>query len=105
MAENSVQISLGRAKVNEDLRILASDTQELLRLTASATGEQLDGLRTRLTGRLGALKSKAVEAKGVTHANASALAGTADEYVRQKPWQALGLGVAAGIVLGALLAR
>lgn len=105
MTENSVQISLGRAKINEDLRVLASDTQELLRLTASATGEQLDGLRARLGDRLGALKHKAREAKGSTHASANALAGSADEYVRQNPWQALGAGVAVGIVLGALLAR
>lgn len=105
MADTQVQIALGRAKINEDLRVLAADTQELMRLTASATGEQLEVLRGKLNGRLGQLKAKAAVAHGSTRASYNAAAGTADDYVRENPWQSVGIGVAVGLVLGALLAR
>jgi len=105
MADTNVQIALGRAKINEDLRVLAADTQELLKLTASATGEQLDELRGRLNVRLVQLKSRAASAHDVTRENAKQAASTADEYVRENPWQSIGIGVAAGLLLGALIAR
>ena len=105
MADTNVQIALGRAKINEDLRVLAADTQELLKLTASATGEQLDVLRGRLNERLLQLKSRAASAQDATRVKSKQAASTADDYVRENPWQSIGIGVAAGLVLGAILAR
>jgi ElaB/YqjD/DUF883 family membrane-anchored ribosome-binding protein len=105
MAETSAQLALGRAKINEDLRILAADTQELMRLTASASGEQLDVLRSRLNERLAVLKVRAAEAQDATRSNCKLAMTNADDYVRENPWQSVGVGVAVGVVLGALLAR
>ena len=105
MADTSVQIALGRAKINEDLRVLAADTQELMRLTASATGEQLDVLRGRLNDRLVQLKGHAASASDSTKTGAKQAANSADDYVRANPWQSVGMGVAVGLILGAILAR
>ncbi|WP_429498757.1 DUF883 family protein [Robbsia andropogonis] len=107
MADTSVKLALGRAKVNEDLRVLAADTQELLRLTASASGEQIDALRARLTEQLRYLRERerAREQQEVSVAKCAGAAASADEFVRSSPWQALGMAVAGGIVLGALLTR
>lgn len=105
MADSTVQIALGRAKINEDLRVLATDTQELLRLTASATGEQLDVLRGRLNERLAQLKTKAAQAQDSTCLSCRTAIANADDYVHENPWQTLGIGVAAGLVLGVLLTR
>lgn len=33
------------------------------------------------------------------------VAGNADNYVHDKPWQGVGIGAAIGLVLGVLLAR
>lgn len=105
MAQASVQLALGRAKVNDDLRVLAADTQELLRLTASASGEQLDVLRERLKEQLGALRARTRETQALGAAKCASAATSADALVREKPWQALGVAVVGGIVLGALLTR
>jgi ElaB/YqjD/DUF883 family membrane-anchored ribosome-binding protein len=105
MADTNVQIALGRAKINEDLWVLAADTQELLRLTASATGEQLEVLRGRLNEQLVQLKSRAIDAQETARANGQAAISGADDYVRKNPWQSVGAGVAAGLILGALLTR
>ncbi|WP_347556264.1 DUF883 family protein [Robbsia sp. KACC 23696] len=105
MAHSSVQLALGRAKVNEDLRVLASDTQELLRLTASASGEQLDALREKLTEQLGVLRARTRDTQAAGAAKCASAATSADEYVRANPWQALGAAVVGGIVIGALLTR
>jgi len=105
MPESTVQIALGRAKINEDLRVLATDTQELLRLTASATGEQLEVLRGRLNERLAQLKSRAAQAQDDTCSSCRAAIASADEYVHENPWQTLGIGLATGLVLGVLLTR
>ncbi|SDV47723.1 DUF883 family protein [Chitinasiproducens palmae] len=112
----SVQLSLGKAKISEDLRVLLSDVQELVRLTATASGEGIEELRGRLGERVQALRGTAGErfqtlrgSAGGVHATAMSSCRSAydcaDSYVQEKPWQAVGIGVGVGILIGALLSR
>jgi ElaB/YqjD/DUF883 family membrane-anchored ribosome-binding protein len=105
MTDQSIQLQLGRQKIAEDLRTLVSDTEELLRLTASASGEQIDVLRARLRERLDDAKSALADASSVARGKYRVAADNADQYVRDNPWQAVGVGVGVGILLGVLAAR
>ena len=105
MNDHSIQLQLGRQKIAEDLRVLVSDSEELLRLTASASGEQLEVLRARMNTRLEQAKAALADASSVARGKYRVAADGADQYVHDNPWQAVGVGVGVGILLGVLAAR
>ncbi|CAB3781669.1 DUF883 family protein [Pararobbsia alpina] len=105
MNDHSTQLSLGRQRIADDLHTLVDDTEELLRLTASASGEQLDVLRTRLRNQLDDAKASLADASVTARAKYQVAADNADQYVHDKPWQAVGIGVGVGILLGVVAAR
>lgn len=105
MTDQSIQLQLGRQKIAEDLRTLIADSEELLRLTASASGEQIDVLRARMRERLEQAKAALAEASTVARGKYRVAADSADQYVHDNPWQSVGIGVGVGILLGVLAAR
>ena len=105
MTDQSIQLQLGRQKIAEDLRTLIADSEELLRLTASASGEQIDVLRARMRDRLEQAKTALADASAVARGKYRVAADNTDQYVRDNPWQAVGVGVGVGILLGVLAAR
>ncbi len=105
MNDHSTQLQLGRQKIADDLRVLVADSEELLRLTASASGEQIDVLRARMRSRLEDAKLALADASVVARGKYKVAADNADQYVHDNPWQAVGMGVGLGILLGVLAAR
>lgn len=105
MSDTSVQIALGKTKLNQDLGVLLADLEELLRLSATASGEGLAELRARLSARVATIRSQLGGAQAGARERCQIAAGTADEFVRSNPWQAVGIGVGVGLLLGALFAR
>jgi ElaB/YqjD/DUF883 family membrane-anchored ribosome-binding protein len=89
-------------KLAADLRLVISDAEALLRATVGDTAaagraklqEGLDAAKLRL----GPLAEEAAE-----HARESMRA--ADGYVREHPWNAVGIAVLAGVALGLLIGR
>jgi ElaB/YqjD/DUF883 family membrane-anchored ribosome-binding protein len=98
MQENEVTAD----KLAADLRLVISDAEALLRATVGDTAaagrakleEGLDAAKLRL----GPLAEEAA-----VHARDSMRA--ADGYVREHPWNAVGIAVLAGIALGLLVGR
>ena len=105
MTDQSIQLRLGRQKIAEDLRTLIEDSEELLQLTASASGEQLDVLRERMRGRIDQAKAALAEATVVTRGKYRVAARHTDRYVHDNPWQAVGIGVGFGLLFGVLMSR
>ena len=105
MNDHSAQLSLGRKKIAADLRTLIADTEELLSLTASASGDQIDVLRARLRSQLDEAKVSLADASDMARAKYQVAAENADQYVHDNPWQSVGIGVGVGILLGVLAAR
>jgi len=98
MQENDVSTD----KLAADLRLVISDAEALLR---AAVGETAEAGRAKLHEgleaaklRLGPLAEEAAE-----HARDSVRA--ADGYVREHPWNAVGIAVLAGVALGLLISR
>jgi ElaB/YqjD/DUF883 family membrane-anchored ribosome-binding protein len=80
---------------------IAEDTQALLDATASTTQEAVVAARDRL--------KSALDAAGETYARvkAKAVAGAqaTDKAIRENPYQAIGLALGLGALLGFLLSR
>jgi len=94
-----------KEKLVADFRVVLSDAEELLKATASQSGERLTGLRTKLEENMRAAKTRLVDAEEAVVGKAKAAVQAGDSYVREHPWQTVGIAAAAGAVIGLLINR
>ena len=91
-------------KVMADLRMLAADTEQLLKATAGQTGDQIAQVRARAEESLRAARARVADLQHVALARTRAAGRAGDAYVRANPWQVMAICAVAGIALGFLLA-
>ena len=87
------------------LRVLAADTEQLLRATASQTGQQVAQVRAKAQESLKAARHRVADLQDAALANTRAAGRATDDYVHANPWQAIAIGAAAGLVVGFLISR
>ena len=92
-------------KLMDDLRTVVADAEELLKATASQTGERIAAARAKAEESLKAAKVGLAEAQAVVVAKTKEAALATDEYVRANPWESVGVAAAVGLVIGMLIAR
>ena len=88
-------------RVASDFNALVSDAEELLRSTATYSGENVNAARARFQDTLAHFKDRIYDAQ-------SAAAGRwreADVYVHDHPWKIVGVAAAVGLLVGVLLHR
>jgi ElaB/YqjD/DUF883 family membrane-anchored ribosome-binding protein len=86
---------------SSDTGQLAEDAQALLSATANVAGDAVAVARKRLAAALESAKAVA----GNVRDKAVAGAKVADQTIREHPYQAIALGVGAGVLVGYLLSR
>ena len=89
----------------EDLQTVIRDAESLLRATAAQGGEKIQEVRARAEESVRHAKDRLAGIEQDALQRAEALANDANEYVRAKPWQAVGIAAGVGLVLGLLLSR
>lgn len=94
-----------RDKLMADLKIVVSDAEELLKLTASQVGEGTAHLRARLQERLTQSKHSLVELQANAAEKAKAAGHAADDYVHENPWKSVAIGAGVGMIVGLLIGR
>jgi len=94
-----------REKLVEDLRAVVADAEELLKATASQTGERIVAARTKAEESLKAAKARLAEEEVALIAKSKAAAKATEDYVRANPWKAVGIAAAVGFVLHILVTR
>ena len=96
---------VSKEKLVADLKVVVADAEELLRATASQAGEKVSAARERIQASLATAKVKLGEAERALLEKTKLAAKATDEYVRENPWQAVGVAAMAGLVLGILISR
>ncbi len=99
MLESNLEI------IKKDVQILIKDAQELFQAATLLTGEKADELRNRGMQMLDVAKEKAQKAQTAAVQTGKEIAMTTDDYVKENPWQAIGVAVGAGLLLGLLIGR
>lgn len=92
-------------RLMQDLKAVMADAEELLKATASQTGERIAAARVKAEESLQSAKIRLGEVQGIAIEQAKVVAKKADNYVAANPWQAVGIATVAGIVIGALISR
>ncbi|HAV61205.1 MAG TPA: DUF883 domain-containing protein [Verrucomicrobiales bacterium] len=90
-----------RDKIVADLRNLAADAEELLKVTAGDLSERAKEARARLNVAL----DKARKSAHQWEEKASASAKATDKLIREHPYQSLGIAFGVGVLLGVLVNR
>ena len=102
---SSITPGAARDQLAADLKAVVSDAEELLRATKDAAGEKVSAARARAEATIGRARAKLANLDDEVVARAKDAAKSADDYVHEHPWNAVGIAAAAGIVIGVLLAR
>jgi len=92
-------------KLMADLRVLAADMEQLLKATASETGQHVTQVRAKAEESLKAVKARVADLQEVAVAKTRVVGRATDDYVQANPWQGMVIGAVAGLVLGLVLAR
>jgi ElaB/YqjD/DUF883 family membrane-anchored ribosome-binding protein len=94
-----------KEKLVADFRVVLSDAEELLKATASQSGEKLSGLRAKLEENVRSAKTRLASAEEAVVGKTKAAVQATDSYVHEHPWQTIGVAAAAGAVIGLLINR
>ena len=92
-------------KLVQDLKIVITDAEELLRATASQAGEKAAQARERIQESLRRAKVQLAEVQDVMIDRTRQAARVTDQYVHENPWRAVGVAAGIGLLIGLLIRR
>jgi len=84
---------------------LTVDVQDLLGRIAHVADPEIARLRAKIERGLATAKKTLADGTDRVQRRAKDVMTAGDSYVRDRPWQAVGIAAAAGIVVGFLIAR
>lgn len=105
MSESQTSSLSSQEKLVSDIRAVIADAEEILKATADQTGEKIANLRVRIQDRLLGARIRLDAAEAALIDKTRAAARAADDYVHESPWQAVGIGVGVGFLIGIILGR
>ena len=103
METNNIPTGVTREKLIEDVKVLGKDVQELLKATASVVGERAADARTKVQESLKVAQEKLAVVQDSVRARGQVAVSATDEYVRDNPWNAVGIAVGVGFLIGVAL--
>ena len=97
--------SIHKDKLMDDLHVVITDAEELLRMTADQAGEGVADIRSRVQTRMNRARVDLLNLQEATVAKAKAAGHATDEFVHENPWKAIGIASGIGLVIGLLVSR
>lgn len=92
-------------KLMGDLRAVLEDAEALLSATAGQAGERIQKARDRATETVRAARERLVDTQEEVARRAREAAKETDTYVRDNPWQAVGIAAGVAFIIGVLVSR
>ncbi len=88
-----------------DLKNVVNDAEALLKATSSQTGDRIQEVRARAEASLRQARTRLNELEEQALRTAREMADATEGYVRDNPWQSVGVAAGVGLLLGLLLGR
>jgi ElaB/YqjD/DUF883 family membrane-anchored ribosome-binding protein len=89
-----------RDVAQEELRAFLGDVEELVERVRNVADDDVARVRSRVIDALGDVRRQAGDSVDSLRERARVAAGQANEYVRERPWTAIGLAAAIGLIVG-----
>ena len=94
-----------KEKLISDFKVLVGDAEELLRATANQAGERMASARKRIEQSVEDGKKTLADAENILFDKTKEAAKAAEAYMRENPWNAVGIAAGVGLILGLLIRR
>jgi ElaB/YqjD/DUF883 family membrane-anchored ribosome-binding protein len=94
-----------KEKLVSDFKALLGDAEELLKATASQAGERVGVARERIEQSLQDAKRSLADTEDFIAGKSREAAEATEAYVRDNPWNAIGIAAGVGLILGLLIRR
>ena len=94
-----------RVAANHEVRKLIGDVEELLRRVGDAADPELARLRAKLESTVATTKKAISDGTEQVQRQAKEAFEASDRYVRDQPWEAIGIAAIAGLAIGLLVGR
>jgi ElaB/YqjD/DUF883 family membrane-anchored ribosome-binding protein len=101
MEHRAGEFNRAKGKMADDLKMMVSDGEELLKAAANASGEGFTAARARFAEKVVSARARLADLSQPVVEKAR----RADGYVHASPWTAIGVAVAAGMLIGFLAAK
>ncbi|HEV7985608.1 MAG TPA: DUF883 family protein [Steroidobacteraceae bacterium] len=89
-----------RDYAGDELRAFLADVEDLVKRVGNVSDADVARARAKVVGALGDVRRLANDTSDSLRDRARAAAEQADEYVRERPWQSIGLAAAIGLIVG-----
>ena len=91
--------------ITREFQNFVADMEDLIKASTSLTGDDFARAKANLSARVAAARAFVEEMPGTISDRARNTVKVADDYVREQPWQAIGITAAVGMLIGFLLGR
>jgi ElaB/YqjD/DUF883 family membrane-anchored ribosome-binding protein len=88
-----------------DLKTVMNDAEALLKATSAQTGDRIQEVRARAEESLRMARERMTQVEQDALKAAREMAEATEEYVRDNPWQAVGVAAGVGLLVGLILGR
>jgi len=92
-------------KLMGDLRAVLEDAESLLTATAGQAGERIQKARERAQETVRVARERLADTQDDVVRRAREAAKETDSYVRDNPWQAVGIAAGVAFIIGVLVSR
>jgi len=94
-----------REALVKDFSDVLVEAETLLKQAAQESGEKASDLRSQVETKLRSAKMRLQDMQDDAIDSAKAAARATDDYVRDNPWQAIGVAAAIGFLVGLVVSR
>jgi ElaB/YqjD/DUF883 family membrane-anchored ribosome-binding protein len=94
-----------KAAASSEIKSLIADVEDLMARIADLKDADVVRVRSKVQRAVDATKQSLADGADAIRQHAQTAASTADDYVRDNPWQAIGVAALVGAVVGILATR
>jgi ElaB/YqjD/DUF883 family membrane-anchored ribosome-binding protein len=94
-----------KAAASTEIKNLIADVEDLMARIADLKDADVARVRGKVQRAVEATKQSLADGADTIRQHAQNVASTADDYVRESPWQAIGIAALVGAVVGILATR
>ncbi|HJV53081.1 MAG TPA: DUF883 family protein [Noviherbaspirillum sp.] len=103
--ETNAQGADARNRLVNDLKMVIKDAEDLLKSSGQQVDDGYQAARARFESTLNSARSGLTSLQGNVFASSREALTNTHQYVQGHPWQSVGVGALAGLVLGMWLGR